>query len=128
MMLERLSLSLMIIGSLGLLWLGWRYYKQCLIRSIQSGQFQVDKPALLYFTADYCAACRFQQKPILEKITAKFGEAIIFKEYDVTQYPELAGQYKVLTLPTTVILDHLGQVVDINYGVTQQAQLERQLS
>jgi peroxiredoxin len=49
------------------------------------------------------------------------------KKYDVSQDPELASRYKVLTVPTTVVLDRRGRVAHINYGVTEQAKLESQL-
>jgi thioredoxin 1 len=126
-MLDRVAITLMILAGLSLLWLGWRYYKQKLVQSIQVEGGQAGKPVLLYFTADYCTACKFQQKPVVERIIAKFGDAITVKEYDVVRHPELADRFKILTLPTTVVLDQFGQVVQINYGLTPQAQLERQL-
>lgn len=126
-MVDRFVITLMIVAGLSLLWLGWCCYKRRLAGSIQVEVDQAGKPALLYFTADYCMACKFQQKPVVEKIMAKFGDAITVKEVDVVEHPDLANRFKVLTLPTTVVLDQFGQVVQINYGLTQQAQLESQL-
>jgi thioredoxin 1 len=126
-MVDRFVITLMIVAGLSLLWLGWCCYKRKLVGSIQVDVDQAGKPALLYFTADYCAACKFQQKPVVERIVAKFGDAITVKEVDVVEQPDLANRFKVLTLPTTVVLDRFGQVVQINYGLTPQAQLERQL-
>ena len=85
------------------------------------------KPTLLYFTGEYCTACKFQQTPIVEQISSKLGDSIVVKMYDVSTQPEVASQFKVLTLPTTVVLDGRGQVKAINYGVTQQQKLEMQL-
>jgi hypothetical protein len=39
----------------------------------------------------------------------------------------VASRYKVLTLPTTIVLDRAGQVTHINYGVVAQSKLETQL-
>jgi thioredoxin 1 len=127
-MVERLIVVLIIIVFLGLLWLGWRYYKAKLIQTIHPIGFQRGKPALLYFTGEYCITCKVQQKPIVDQITAKFGDQVVVKEYDVSEHPGLAGQYRVLTLPTTVVLNQAGQVKHINYGLAGQAQLEQQLS
>jgi thioredoxin 1 len=127
-MLERMVITLVILGGLTLLWLGWRYYKLKLIQSVEPGETAPGIPTLLYFSADYCAPCKLQQQPIVDSLVAQFGESLVVKRYDVTEHPDLASRYKVLTLPTTVILDSQGHVAHINYGVASQAKLEAQLS
>ena len=125
-MFERVLITVAILVGLSLLWLAWNAYKSRLIRSIEAGE-QNDKPTLLYFTGEYCTVCKFQQSPVVEKIMNKFGNTIAVKQVDVSDTPDLARQYKVLTLPTTVILSPEGQVKHINYGVTPQTKLEMQL-
>ena len=125
-MFERMLITMAIVVGLGLLWLAWNSYKSRLIRSIETGE-QNGKPTLLYFTGEYCTACKFQQSPVVEKIMEKFGNAIAVKQVDVSAMPDLAQQYKVLTLPTTVILSPQGQVKHINYGVAPLTKLEMQL-
>jgi thioredoxin 1 len=127
-MLERIVISLIIAGSLGLLWLGWQLYKARLMQTIRNRRTPFGKPTLLYFTGEYCLSCKFQQTPIVEQITARLGDSIVVKTYDVSAHLDLARQYKVLTLPTTVVLDKWGQVAHINYGVAGQSKLEAQLS
>ncbi|MFN8458944.1 MAG: thioredoxin family protein [Anaerolineae bacterium] len=126
-MVERLILTVVILAGLVLLWLGWRYYKTQLMQRIPPAETRLGLPTLLYFGADYCAPCKLQQTPIVEKLATKWGEAVIVKKVDVLQQPELATQYRVLTLPTTVILNQQGEVAHINYGVASQAKLEAQL-
>ncbi len=127
-MLERVILTGVILAGLALLWLGWRYYKARLVQRIQPVEATPGLPTLLYFGADYCAPCKLQQTPIVEKLANKWGETVVVKKVDVTQQPDLASQYRVLTLPTTVILNQQGEVAHINYGVTSQAKLEAQLA
>lgn len=127
-MLERVILTFVILTGLTLLGLGWRYYKARLMQSIQPVEVASGLPTLLYFGADYCAPCKLQQAPIVENLANKWGEAVIVKKVDVTQQPDLATQYRVLTLPTTVILNQQGEVAHINYGLTSQAKLEAQLA
>jgi thiol-disulfide isomerase/thioredoxin len=124
---ERVLITFVIVGGLGLLWLAWQYYKTKLIQTIRPIEPLNGKPTLLYFTADYCVVCKAQQTPILKQVAAKLGDSIAIKQYDVSRHPALVNQYKVLTLPTTIILNPHGQVTHINYGVTQQTKLEAQL-
>ena len=126
-MLERVIITGAVSGGLALLWLGWRYYKARLIHLAPSIESVIGKPTLLYFSADYCLPCKFQQAPIVEQLVAKFGDSIAVHQYDVTEHPDLASQYKVLTLPTTVVVNAQGQVAHINYGVTRLGKLETQL-
>lgn len=126
-MLERIVITITVIGSLALLWLAWQFYKTRLAAAIQPVELSTGKPTLLYFTGAYCTACKFQQTPVVEQISARLGDAVVVKTYDVSLHPDIASQFKVLTLPTTVVLDGRGQVKAINYGVTQQQKLETQL-
>jgi thiol-disulfide isomerase/thioredoxin len=126
-MAERLLITLVVLAGLAACWYAWRYYKFTLVRNVRSVEGPTGLPTLLYFTADYCAPCKFQQTPVVERLSEKFGDAVIIKKYDVSQDPELASRYKVLTVPTTVVLDRHGRVAHINYGVTEQARLESQL-
>jgi thioredoxin 1 len=120
---------MVIMGGLGLLWWAWQYYKSRLLHTIQQPVgAAIGKPTLLYFTGEYCAPCKFQQTPVVEKLRAKLADSVCVKIIDVSVQPDLADHYKVLTLPTTVIVDRRGQVAHINYGVTTQDKLEAQLS
>ena len=126
-MLDRIVITFVIIGGLGLLWLGWHYYKSRLVQALPViGAFR-GKTTLLYFTAEYCAICKHQQAPIIQKLADDVSDTITIETIDVMAQPELAGQFKVLTLPTTVVLNAQGRVVNVNYGLTHQRKLEKQL-
>ena len=126
-MLDRIMIAFVIAGGLGLLWLGWQYYKVKMVQTIEPGGVSTGRPTLLYFAGEYCQPCKFQQTPIVEQIVSKLGDSIAVKKYDVSAHPELASRYKVLTLPTTIILDESGQVTHVNYGVAKRDKLEAQL-
>ena len=126
-MLERILITLVILVVAGLLGLGWRYYKIKVTQGIQPAEIAAGVPMLLYFCADYCPPCKLQQTPIINSLATKLGDTVVIKSYDVTQHPDLASRYKVLTLPTTVVVDRQGKVAHINYGVMTQAKLETQL-
>ena len=126
-MLDRLIISFTIIGGLGLLWLAWQGYRSKLVKAIQPSQEFVGRSTLLFFTADYCTVCKLQQLPVVERLAAEFGDSIAVNRVNVAERPDLARQYKVLTLPTTVIIDAQGRVRHINYGLAKQSKLEAQL-
>jgi thiol-disulfide isomerase/thioredoxin len=127
-MIDRIIITLVIVGGLTLAWFVWQYYKARLIKTIPAAKAPTGKPTLLYFTGEYCAVCEYQQSPIVAYIATTLGTSVEVNTLDVSTHPDLASQYKVFTLPTTVVLDEQGQVAHINYGLTQQAKLETQLS
>ena len=118
------------LASAGLLWLAWRGIKHWLRNSIRVDMAGItdDRPALLYFYTDDCAPCRWQQSPILVSLREALGESVRFQEYDAVAHADLASRYRVLTVPTTVVVTPAGQVVAVNYGVTQAAKLKRQIA
>lgn len=126
-MIERLVITGIILVTLAIIWLGWRWIKAVLVRSIKSDAVDNNLPTLLYFSADYCAPCKLQQTPIIDQITEKREDSFNVKKIDVSVNPDMASHYKVITLPTTVILNPIGDVVHVNYGVTPQTKLESQL-
>ena len=126
-MIERLMITTLILGCLSLLWLGWHWYKTRLAQTIRPLEATNGLPTLLWFTADYCVPCKLQQAPIVAELANKLGSAVTIKKIDASQNPDLVDHYKVLTLPTTIILNETGQVSHINYGVTAQTKLEAQL-
>ena len=52
---------------------------------------------------------------------------IEIREIDIAVEPELARRYRVMSLPTTIVLDADGQVTDINVGFASGEVLRRQL-
>jgi thioredoxin 1 len=126
-MVERMIITVVIAAGLALFWLGWQLYKSRLLRQMQPGVAS-GKPTLLYFTGEYCAVCKFQQAPIVEQLAAAFADQLIVQRYDVADRPELAQQYKVMTLPTTVVLDEAGRAVSVNYGLAAKPKLQTQLA
>jgi thioredoxin 1 len=126
--MDRLIIIVVISGALALVWLGWQLVKARLTQSIDASGEAGGKPTLLYFTGEYCTVCKFQQSPIVESLAAKFSDAVAIKQVDVSTEPELASKYKVLTLPTTVVVNPQGQVAHINYGLADLTRLETQLT
>ncbi|GAB4544833.1 MAG: hypothetical protein Kow0063_38650 [Anaerolineae bacterium] len=127
--MDRLMILLAALIGAGVLWLVWRGVKLWLRRSIRVDQETLsdERPTLLYFSSPDCAPCRLQQGPILASLQEALGDRVRFQEYDAVIHADLARRYRVLTVPTTVVIAPDGQVVAVNYGVTQADRLRRQL-
>ncbi|WP_236629276.1 MULTISPECIES: co-chaperone YbbN [Lactobacillus] len=66
--------------------------------------------AVLYFDNDWCSQCYSENKVVTE-IEKVVGETVPFFEVNVTEFPELASKYQVLSAPSLVLLKN-GQKVD----------------
>ncbi len=84
-------------------------------------------PSILYFTGESCTICHTAQRPALRSLAAGIDPGIAIREIDIAVEPELARRYRVMSLPTTIVLDPSGQVTDINVGFANGEVLRRQL-
>ena len=84
-MIERLVITTLILGGLGLLWFGWHWYKSKLAQAIRPNEGSNGLPTLMWFTADYCAPCKLRQAPIMAQLASKLGDEVIIKQIDVSQ-------------------------------------------
>ena len=84
-------------------------------------------PSILYFTGETCTICHTAQRPALRALAAGLDAGVEIREIDIAVEPELARRYRVMSLPTTIVLDAAGQVTDINVGFASGEVLRRQL-
>ena len=75
---------------------------------------------LLDFYADWCGPCRMVA-PILEEIAAERSDIIIGK-INVDQERELAEQFRVVSIPTLVVLED-GEMINRVSGARPKAAL-----
>lgn len=126
-MLERILLAVLISGAGLLAYRGLLGYQR---RRAAQGSSQLSgagRSGLLVFTSPTCAPCKLQQLPIVDRILLDWRDKIEVDVIDVTEQPEVAAQYGVWSLPTTIVLDARGKVVAINQGVTHERKLREQL-
>ena len=84
-------------------------------------------PSMLYFTGAACTICHTAQKPALRALAVGLPSGVEIREVDIAEEPALARQYRVMSLPTTIVLDAAGQITDINVGFANVDTLRRQL-
>ena len=79
-----------------------------------------DKPVLLDFFASWCGPCRMVG-PILDEI-AKEREDIKVCKVDIDEQPELASRYRIMSVPTLMVLKD-GNIVDQSIGAKPKHQI-----
>lgn len=72
-----------------------------------------DKPVLLDFWAPWCDPCRMVG-PILEEIAGERSDIKIGK-INVDEQPELASQFRVMSIPTLIVVKD-GKIVNQSMG------------
>ena len=79
-----------------------------------------DKPVLLDFFASWCGPCKMVG-PILDEI-AKEREDIKVCKVDIDEQPELASRYRIMTIPTLMVLKD-GNIVEQSVGAKPKHQI-----
>ncbi len=84
-------------------------------------------PSILYFTGASCTICHSVQKPALRALAMDLAAGVEIREVDIAIEPALARHYRVMSLPTTIVLNTHGQVTEINVGFANGDTLRQQL-
>ena len=92
----------------------------------QLGQHE-SKIRILAFSSAACTQCRTLQQPVLRRLQALRGDEIEVVEIDAPGSPELAGRYRILTIPSTVLLNPAGEAFAVNYGFADLSKLQQQI-
>jgi thiol-disulfide isomerase/thioredoxin len=106
-MVARLAIALGALSLLSAVYVVWKRPPRRLI-SLDLGELGVEGPAILQFTARYCAPCR-AARPELQAVADR--TAIGYSQIDVGERPEVARRYGVRTVPTIVVATRSGRVL-----------------
>lgn len=101
-----------------------RQRRHLLGRVVRDG---VDGPAILFFSGEACTICHTAQRPALERLAPEIDGRVAVREIDVAAEPSLAQRFKVMSLPTTVVVDGDGRARAVNAGFAPAPVLQRQL-
>ena len=82
---------------------------------------------ILAFSSVDCVQCHTLQAPACWRLQQARGGIVRIVDIDAPTSPELTRRYRVLTVPTTVVLDAKGQVHAVNYGFANTQRLLAQV-
>ncbi len=130
MILQRIALAVLIVV-LG--WLAYRLWNHIILtrrnsQRLMLREYRPGRPAILYFTAPGCLPCKTIQRPALSQLRRTYNDKLQFIEVDASKQPKLADSWGVLSLPTTFIIDSMGQPRRVNHGAVGADQLIAQLN
>jgi hypothetical protein len=96
---------------------------------INSGPDDVDvNPGLsqvriLAFSSADCRQCHELQIPALQRVLEARGTKVSVAEVDAPNSPDLTQRFRVLTVPSTVVMDAKGRAHAVNYGFANTQRL-----
>lgn len=96
------------------------------LTGVRAGATGAGLPDILYFTGENCTVCHVAQRPALRRLRELITDVDI-REIDVAVDPDAARTYRVMTLPTTVVLGPGGETVAVNAGFTSETALQDQV-
>ena len=134
MPLDRLLLVVLVTALVVLAGLIVRWWIRRTAAAVRAHRAPLPYPAtettapvtLLNFSSPHCGTCHRVQKPLVDKVSAQFDDQVAVVEVDALAQADLARAYRVLTVPSTVILTG-NEVQDVNYGLASAETLDQQL-
>lgn len=85
-----------------------------------------DGVSLVDFWAPWCGPCRMQL-PIVDELAAELIGKVTIGKVNVDQEPELASAFRVMSIPTLVIIKDR-KVIDVMTGVQSKDILRQKLA
>lgn len=93
--------------------------------NFQKEALESNIPVLVDFYADWCGPCKMMA-PIVEELAGEYEGKIKIGKINVDEEPKTAEKYRVMTIPTMLILKN-GQTVDTIVGVVPKKTLQDKL-
>ena len=82
---------------------------------------KADKPVLVDFYADWCGPCKMMA-PVLDELSGEKADSLTIYKINVDNNPDVAGQYRVMSIPTMILFKG-GEAVTTIMGAMPKAEL-----
>lgn len=101
-----------------------------MIKEITSDEFKEilasnDKLLLIDFFADWCSPCKLM-RPVINQLVLEYKDQIQVFRLDIEKYPDIALEYRVLSIPTILIFKNTTLCGKIE-GVVTKVMAEQKL-
>lgn len=101
-----------------------------MVNKVNSQNFEAEVlksqlPVLVDFYADWCGPCKMMA-PVFELLSEQMGEKVKFVKLNVDESGDVAASYRVMTIPTFVIIKD-GQAAGTFVGAMSQTELKEKL-
>ena len=93
------------------------------VDNFQDAVVNAGKPAILDFWATWCPHCK-RIAPAYDKFAAEYGDKMVVGKVDTDEDPAIAQKYQIEYLPTFVLLDAEGNVIDKIIAPANKAAIE----
>ena len=93
--------------------------------SFQSEVLESDVPVLVDFYADWCGPCKMMA-PVIEELSNEYEGKVKIGKLNVDEQPKTAEKYRVMSIPTILIIKN-GQTVETIVGAVPKSSLVEKL-
>ena len=94
--------------------------------TFKSEVLEAEVPVLVDFWAEWCAPCKLLS-PLVEELSEELDGQLKFTQLDVDEYPNLAMQFGIMSIPTLGIFRN-GKLVDRLVGFKPKRVLKSELN
>ena len=84
-----------------------------------------DTPVVVDFWATWCGPCRMVS-PVIEDLAAEFEGKTSVCKLNVDEMPDVASQYKIMSIPTVMIFKN-GEIIDKAVGVRTKEEYQNMI-
>ena len=88
--------------------------------NFRSEVLESEKPVLVDFWASWCGPCRMLS-PLVDQVAEERSDIVVGK-VNVDEQPELAAQFRVMSIPTLLVFQN-GQAVKQSVGAVPKEQV-----